>query len=208
METIELENKLNKEYKSLGTIKIKSFVEQEIDVTEIKYVADLMDKISPLESDEPIVVDKGWRDDYVIIDGYHRVKNKLSKKEKTIKAYVLEGFSIKRKNDNLLSFLESLVGQNITFLNSNLLLVDGKHYQIEENEGCGGCGSGWSKISVFKPFLNKLILVKKVESQQEKSEYGEDDEYKLVINGNYIADVDTGWGNGYYGGDFTVKLII
>ena len=97
----ELENKLNEEYKSIGTISIKELTLEEIKISEIRFVSEIMDKVSPLESDEPIVVDKGWRDGYVIIDGYHRVKDKLTKKEGSINAYVLSGFSIKRKKDNL-----------------------------------------------------------------------------------------------------------
>ena len=84
-----------------------------------------------------------------------------------------------------------------------MILVDNKKYLIVENEGCGGCGNGWSSIKVVNDYINKPIKIKTVESNEEN----DSDEYKLIINGDHVADVDTGWGNGYYGGDFEIELI-
>lgn len=199
----ELEKKLNIEYKNMGTITINELHKEVIDISKIKYVSSIMDEIEPLENNEPIVIGLEWSGTYKIIDGYHRIKNKLIKNEKNIDAFILDKYSIKRKTDTLFSFLEKLVGKNIKFINSNLFVVDKIYYQIEENEGCGGCSSGWSSIEVLPEFINKTIKIKKVES------IGEDDsdEYDLFINGEKIAKVDTGYGNGYYGGDFEINLI-
>lgn len=203
--TIEtLEKRLNEEYKDVGTITVNSFEEREVPIMNIQFVDSIMKHVDALDIDEPIVLDKNWNDSYTIIDGYHRVKSKLNKGESTIKAYVLSAFQIKRKTDILFSFVESLVNKTVVFLDSNLLTVDGKHYQIIENAGCGGCGNGWSSIKVFTQFLKVPIKIASVKSESEE----ESDVYKLIINGKHIADVDTGWGNGYYGGDFKVHLII
>jgi len=200
----ELHDKLNEEYKDIGVISIKEMELIDVQLKDVSYVVDVMNKIEPLDIDEPIVLAKHWDDTYNIIDGYHRVKSKLNKKDTLITAYVLDDFIIKRKSDNLFSFLETTVDKKITFLTSNLLKVGDKHFQIIENEGCGGCSSGWSNINVFQKYINKPIVVKKIESDGKE----ESDEYRLLINGEHIADVDTGWGNGYYGGDFKVHLII
>lgn len=204
MEKTELEKKLNKEYKDIGIITIGDFTMKELEVSSLSYVNSIMKAIDGLDIDEPIVVEKHWNDTYNIIDGYHRVKSKIERGEKTVTAFVLSRFSIKRKSDSLLSFLQTLVGKKIVFLDSGLLTVDGKHYQIIENEGCGGCSSGWSSINVFQKFVNRPITVKTIEGDGND----DSDEYKLIINGEHIADINTGWGNGYYGGDFKVHLII
>lgn len=199
----EIEKKLNIEYKNIGTISIQELHESVIDISKIEYVNSIMDKILPLESDEPVILGKKYNDNYVIIDGYHRIKDKLLKKDTNINAYILDKYSIKRETDTLFGFLEKLVGKNIKFIDSNLFIVDNIHYQIKENEGCGGCSSGWSSIEVLPEFIDKTINIKKIESI---GKY-DSDEYDLVINGKKIAKVDTGYGNGYYGGDFEIKLI-
>lgn len=199
----EIEKKLNIEYKNIGTISIKGLHKGVINISKIEYVDSIMNKISPLESNEPIIVGKKWNDNYVIIDGYHRVKDKLLKNDTTINAFILDNYNIKRESDTLFGFLEKLVGRDIIFIDSNLFIVDNIHYQIEENEGCGGCSNGWSSIEVLPEFIDKKINIKKIESIGKDG----DDEYDLVINGEKIARVDTGYGNGYYGGDFEINLI-
>jgi len=207
MKKEELEAKLNKEYKDIGVITITDFTTQDINVSELEYIQSIMEKIDGLDVDEPIVVEKhSWKDTYIIIDGYHRVKGKLQKRENTITAFVLSRFSIKRKADSLFSFLQTLSGKTIMFLDSNLFVVDGKHYHIIDNEGCGGCSNGWSSITVFDAFIGKKLTIKSIEMKSTKGD--ESDEYQLILNGKHVADVDTGWGNGYYGGDFKVHLIV
>jgi len=199
----ELEDKLNIEYKDFGIIDIKEMHEEIIFANDIEYIDSIIAKIEPLESDEPIIVSKSWKKEYKLIDGYHRLKNKILKNE-PVKAIILDNYSISRKNDSLIEFLKTLVGKTIQFTSSTELLVDDKLVLIEENEGCGGCGNGWSSINVLENFIGKNIKVKNVE---DKSKEKESDEYELYINDELVAEVNTGWGNGYYGGDFTINLL-
>lgn len=205
-----LEKKLNKEYEHIGVISIKEMYEDNIDISEIKYVEEIMDKINPLDIDKPIVLAKDEYSDYQIIDGYHRLKNKLLKREKLVKSIILDKYKITRKNgsggDRFFDFLERLVGQKIKFIDNNILLVevDNNYYYIKGNEGCGGCSNGWSHILISPEFIGKEITIK---SLRGVSEDRESDLYDLFINDEKVAEVDTGWGNGYYGGDFEIILI-
>lgn len=199
----EIENKLNKEYKKIGKITIRELHEENININDIKYINSIMNYISPLDIEEPIIVGKDYNG-YYLIDGYHRLKSKLEKLEKEIKVIVLDSYSINRENDTLYDFLKSLIGEEIKFIDSNTLLCDNKLYQIEENEGCGGCSNGWSSIEVLPEFINKTIKINTIEDRYERKN---EDEYELYINGIKIADIDTGYGNGFYGGDFKINLI-
>lgn len=201
----EIESKLNKEYEGLGIITVSSFHEEILNISDIDYLQSIVVKIEPLNSNEPIIVAKSWRKEYKLIDGYHRLKNKILSGG-DIKAIVLDDYKLNRTNDNLFQFLEKTVGKTIKFIDSNTLLVGNKLYVIEENEGCGGCSSGWSSIEVLPEFLNKEIKVKTIESKDSGEKY-EDDVYLLYINGTKVGRVDTGYGSGYYGGDFEVKHI-
>jgi hypothetical protein len=196
-----LETKLNKEYKNIGTVTINEMHEDIIPVSEIAYVGSIMKMIEPLDIDEPLVVGKTWRDEYTLIDGYHRLKNKIRNGEKEIKVIVLDKYKINRTQDTLFRFIQGLIGQKIRFIDSEIMVVDGKYYEIKSNAGCGGCGNGWSSLDVNKKFINKEITVKTVATKDQN-----EDVYDLYVNGVMVARVDTGYGNGYYGGDFEVCL--
>lgn len=198
MEKEELQKKLNKEYKGVGEITIESMTKGKIDSNKISYVSSVMDKIEPLESEEPIVVAKRYFN-YKLIDGYHRLKGKLGNE---IESYILTDYSIKRSYDCFFDFIKKREGKTITFIDSQNLIVGSKRYFIEFNEGCGGCSNGWSSIDLNNKFKNKKIKANSVESKNK-----EGDLYDLYINDKFIAKVDTGWGNGYYGGDFNIKKI-
>lgn len=197
----ELENKLNKEYKNIGTIKINEIHEDVLDIKDIAYVSSIMQVINPLDIDTPIVVAKSWRDNFTLIDGYHRLKNKIKNGETQIKVVILDDYKLSRKNDTFLEFIKSLVGQKIKFIDDEIVVVEGAYYEIRPNEGCGGCSSGWSSLDIKKEAVNKEMVVKTVDS---KEQY--EDVYDLYINGEIIAIVDSGYGNGYYGGDFEVFI--
>ena len=198
----ELEQKLNEEYKNIGNISIEGLSKDVIDISKIEYIHSIMEKIPPLDVDDEIVVTENYNGNYKIIDGYHRMKSKLIKGEKNINVYILKNYCITRKNDTFFSFMESLTGKNIKFVEDNLIVIGNKYYQIKENEGCGGCDNGWSSIRVLPKFIGKEIKIKIISIGNSNS-----DEYDLIINGEKIAEVDTGWGNGYYGGDFKINLI-
>lgn len=208
MKKEELQNILNKEYANIGTIQINKMHEDIIEVSDVKYIASVMEAIEPLENPTPIIVATSWglSGKYKIIDGYHRIKHKLINKSKKVDVIVLDSYAIARKNDTLFDFMSGLVGKTIKFINDENFILEGKYYQIECNEGCGGCSSGWSEIQVKEKFIGKEIIIETVESVEEDNEY-ENDKYDLKINGEIVAKVDTGWGNGYYGGDFKINLL-
>lgn len=189
--------KLNNEYGNIGTISVEDMSTESLEPRQIEYVQSIMDNVTPLDSDEPIVVGLEYGD-FKLIDGYHRLKSRILAKT-SINAIILKRYRIYRKSDNLFGFMSSLVGKTIKFLENNTFELDGKLYYIKENEGCGGCGNGWSSFKLLPKFINRKINIKTVTSKD--SEY---DKYELFINGKLFANVDTGWGNGYYGGDFEI----
>lgn len=205
----QLEQKLNKEYKELGNAQIKSVSLQNVDITTINYVESIMDKIKPIKLNEPVILQKdNTNDKYFIIDGYHRIKNYIEKEEKTIRAYIIES-TIERSVDGLFKFFKNLIGKEIKFINTHTFEVGDRIYEIIENEGCGGCSNGWSEFDIDKKYIGRKITIEKVEERNEGKDYCNNcnDCYELFINDKKFADVDDGWGNGYYGGDFEIKLI-
>jgi hypothetical protein len=195
----ELENKLNSEYKKIGSIVIKKTSDAVLKADDINYVKSIMEKVEPLKSSEPIVVSKDWKG-FTLIDGYHRLKfHKENNLE--IKCVVLEDYKIDRKNDTLLEFMKGIIGDTIKFLSDYVFVLNDKIYYIEANEGCGGCTDGWSSFEVLAEVLNRDIKIKSVEARNEN-----EDVYDLFINEEKVAKVDTGYGDGYYGGDFEIKI--
>lgn len=204
MDTIqikELTTKLNKEYEKIGSIHINSATKEIVDISKIKYVQSIMDKIDPLENSDPIVLSKKYyTEHYTLIDGYHRLKF-LKENNDTVNAIVLTGFNIDRKYDCLFDFISQQKKETICFTSDHTFTLSGKEYCIEENEGCGGCGNGWSTFDLCSEAIHKQITIKTVENKNQ-----EGDSYDLFINGEKIAHINTGWGNGYYGGDFSISL--
>lgn len=194
----KLEKKLNEEYKAIGTITIKEASEAAVNTKEVQFIDSIMRIVQPLNSDEPIIVDSA----YYLIDGYHRLKRHLEDGNETVKVIMLRDYSLKRFGDNLLDFFKGIIGKTICALDDYIISVDGKLFCIEINEGCGGCGNGWSDLEILRNFIGKEVKIKKVHAIDD-SDY--DDKYDLYINGKLFAKVDTGWGNGYYGGDFKIS---
>lgn len=199
MKTEELEKSLNEEYKNIGSISISKMHYETIDSYKIEYIGDIFNNVQPLDIDKPIIVSSGFK----LIDGYHRLKHHTLCGEKKIPVIVLDSYKISRRNDTLFDFLSRLIGKNISFIDGCLLSVDGVLHGIIANEGCGGCNSGWSSIEVLPEFIGKSINVKSVKSVDDDDN---EDVYSLLINDTKVATVDTGWGNGYYGGDFEIEL--
>lgn len=204
MKREELEKKLNTEYKNVGVISIKDIKETTLKLSEIRVVGSILDNVEPLDSSEPIVVAKEYRfeNTYHLIDGYHRLKHCQLNNKKEVDVVILEHYSITRYDDTLLDFMKKTVGKKIYFYDSYTFKLDDRIYYIKANEGCGGCSNGWSSIEVLPEFIGKNIMIKDV-----KTKVGEyEDLYDLYINDKLFAKVDTGWGNGYYGGDFEVTI--
>lgn len=86
---------------------------------------------------------------------------------------------------------------------------DGTIIEIATNEGCGGCGNGWSSFDDLKKLEENHNIITNVECKYIEDGW-EDDEFTLFI---YYADNtinqlqgDDGYGNGYYGGGFYVTI--
>ena len=105
---------------------------------------------------------------------------------------------------------KNLIGKRLAHISDEkIITTDGIEIEIETNEGCGGCGNGWSSVDfdLQNANLDAAIMNAVVEPTNDS------DEYKLFIymadNSTMRYDLDEGWGNGYYGGGFylTVKNI-
>lgn len=103
--------------------------------------------------------------------------------------------------------LDFLVGRKIVkIIDSHVIeLDDGSIYEIKENEGCGGCSSGWSYFSGFE----ELPLDNVITNVEYKDDYRTEDQYHIFVyfhDKSYDLEADDGWGNGYYGGGFTITV--
>ena len=110
-------------------------------------------------------------------------------------------------SDELADLLKELVGMKITSMYDELIVLeDGTRIEIDINEGCGGCSSGWSELSVAKS-ANLDAAIMNVEYSQDN---GSSDKFKIFIylanNETIELDGDDGFGNGYYGSGFWVTV--
>ncbi len=92
--------------------------------------------------------------------------------------------------------------------------------EIETNNGCGGCGNGWSSFDDLKKLENNHNVITNVvckyvsELAKEKEDYDmwdycENYEFKLFVyyqDDMLTLEGDDGYGNGYYGGGFYVTI--
>lgn len=86
-----------------------------------------------------------------------------------------------------------------------LTCKDGIVIEIAKNEGCGGCGSGWSSFEDLKKLEKNNNVITNIEVK-----YMRDDEFTMFIyyEDNTINQLngDDGYGNGWYGGGFYVTI--
>lgn len=90
-----------------------------------------------------------------------------------------------------------------------LTCKDGTIIEIATNEGCGGCGSGWSSFEDLKKLEENNNVITNIEVKY--TEYGCDyDEFTMFVyyEDNTINQLkgDDGYGNGYYGGGFYITI--
>ena len=111
--------------------------------------------------------------------------------------------------------LEFLIGRKIVEIVDNLTikLDNGEMYEVIESEGCGGCSSGWSEFSGFEelPLDNMITNVEYKDSYQTEDEDKDEVEHEYNIfvyfgDKRFDLEADDGWGNGRYGGGFTVTV--
>lgn len=91
---------------------------------------------------------------------------------------------------------------------------DGTQLLTYENEGCGGCGNGWSELPDLEKLAKRDNAITKVEAVYDEpfDDWAyEDCTFRLFV---YYADErfdvgkgDDGYGNGYYGGGFYLRVI-
>ena len=89
-----------------------------------------------------------------------------------------------------------------------LICNDNTKIIVEENEGCGGCGNGWSSIDLKKLEENNNVITN-IEVKYAKDCW-ECDEFTMFVyyEDNTINQLngDDGYGNGYYGGGFYITI--
>ena len=112
---------------------------------------------------------------------------------------------------------EELVGHRIIYMNEEVIKLDnGVTLNIQLNEGCGGCSSGWSELDVVnfdKKYSEAAVMNVVYESyytDKEKNKNYSQDEFKIfiyLVNKEVIEiDGDEGVGNGCYGSGFWVSV--
>ncbi|GEM_PF-3221655 len=202
----KLQEQLNQEYVLVGKITIFDGYKDIIPTNTITYNGTVMNKVFTLfKSHEPIVVrpyNNHYKYKYKLIDGYHRLKYCIENKITTIPSYILTKYEIDYVNDEFYTFIQKLIGKTITFLDDYVIQVDKQRYYIEPNEGCGGCSNGWSSIDANLQYTDVRITIESVSKNRINA-----DVYDLVLNNKIVARVNTGWGNGFYGGDFRILKI-
>lgn len=89
--------------------------------------------------------------------------------------------------------------------NYKLTCHDGTIIIVEENEGCAGCGNGWSNFEELKKLENNRNIITAI-----NVEYEDEDRFKMFVyyqhGGINQLIGDDGYGNGYYGGGFYVLI--
>lgn len=92
-----------------------------------------------------------------------------------------------------------------------LICDDNSIIEIAINEGCGGCGNGWSEIDLMKLNENQNAITNVEYKKGSKEHKWDSDAFTLFIyyQDNQINEVcgTDGYGNGYYGGGFYVNVI-
>lgn len=90
-----------------------------------------------------------------------------------------------------------------------LTCKDGTIIEIATNEGCGGCGNGWSSFEDLKKLEENNNVITNVEVKYTEGGW-EDDEFTMFVyyEDNTINQLkgDDGYGNGYYGGGFYITI--
>lgn len=91
-----------------------------------------------------------------------------------------------------------------------LTCKDGTIIEIANNEGCGGCSSGWSNFDDLKKLENNNnVITNIIVKYEDDYEYDTNDFTMFVYyEDNTINELDgnDGYGNGYYGGGFYVTI--
>lgn len=116
---------------------------------------------------------------------------------------------------------EMLVGRSIVSADSRtgrLTLDNGTVLLVSANGGCGGCTSGFFRISSMEDFDNRIMNVSVVRKTVDGEDSGEiiyeifvfgaesGSAYDDEEGGTSIATISGTLGNGYYGEGFTIEV--
>jgi hypothetical protein len=220
MEMKVLEQQLNTEYADIGVITINHLQTIQVDIEDIHYIKSVLDIVEPLDDNTPIVIAKltgfFYRDcdeKYILVDGYHRLRHHIDSGAKTLTCIKID-YDLERHNrfDSFYEFIESCKGKTIHFIDHDsdssdyFVHVNNFLYKIIANEGGCSCSAWDAVLNIHTDFVGVDIDVVDVSKKNVDSYYPED-EYELFINGVKIADVDTAFGDGYYGGDFEIEPV-
>lgn len=87
---------------------------------------------------------------------------------------------------------------------------DGTIIKVATNEGCGGCGNGWSSFNDLMKLEKNNNVITNIKTEYSKDNWDED-KFKMFV---YYEDGkinelngDDGYGNGYYGGGFYITIL-
>ena len=107
-----------------------------------------------------------------------------------------------------------------------LKFKDGTIIEVATNQGCGGCGNGWSSIDLKCLEKNPNVITNVITEYEyeiadrhknEIKDYDEweDERFKIFVyyedslynsNSREVIQGDDGYGNGYYGGGFYITI--
>lgn len=106
-----------------------------------------------------------------------------------------------------------LIGLSITdVIDNTLVLSNGYKLHLYENEGCCGCGNGWSELPNLELLKNTDNIITDVKVDYIKHSFGKTEEFKIFVLYHdkrfdiVLEDGDDGYGNGYYGGGFYLTV--
>lgn len=102
--------------------------------------------------------------------------------------------------------INKVIEKNSWGVDEYILVCDDCIITITTNEGCGGCGNGWSSIKDLKKLEGNSVITNVV-CKYSESEWS--DKFKLFIyyhDKTLEIEGDDGYGNGYYGGGFYVTF--
>lgn len=108
---------------------------------------------------------------------------------------------------------ELLFGRKVKVVNENELLLDnGLVLEIQANEGCGGCVSGWYQLKELNGCDNAITNVEFVCEGINDGDGWHDTSYKIFVLAEdtriKLLQVDGTDGNGYYGTGYSIVVKI
>lgn len=104
-----------------------------------------------------------------------------------------------------------LMGQTVRKVSGDtLLLSNGTILQIEPNEGCGGCISGWYQLDELNECPDNAIMNVEFVEEEDQEPYSYSGSYKVFVLAAdrriKLWEVSGDDGNGYYGSGYWINV--